>query len=284
MLADAVLLRDFCNPFLVFCRGPSKTEVNGRGSTGRVTWIATSRMLQFIRQVIDGDVSPLTRSSKSEVDDGRHRTSGSSIASGARRYAPQPDRRFAGRGSRQGGSAAGGNDVVRESRRDKENNRVGSSRAVNRYRTGDSQGAISNQEGKWRSADQKGDKVSRDRNGAAWSAGPSNGRAVDGGRSARWTGSSPQQPAALQNKRSDTRTNESSPGSWGRKSAKDAFETRGGSTGRQRPLGNREPMRGSRGGWGERKSGGDTIESGTLGSKKHKLRRPSVTYGKARRW
>jgi hypothetical protein len=264
-------------------RGPSRVEGSGRNNIGHVTWIGTSRVLQFIREVIDGVASSSNRvsSRKEDASGTRQMSSGRGAAGGRSDASPQPSRRPPGRGGRQGGRAADGRLLVSGPRHGKDS----SSRMDKSGKSHGSEGS------RWGSRDHKVEQVSRGRSSGGGSEasskpGSGEGRALNGWRSGRTGNGEQQHAAALPSRRANFRANDSSAGSRTSKPGKDALESKGSGYGRQRLSSRSDAMRTSReGSWGGRRRDSDAPEDGTTSSKKHKMRRPSMTYGKAgRKW
>ena len=257
-----------------------------------MTWIGTGRVLQFIRQVIEGDTGSLSRTSSTGGDQYGARRSSSSVrpAEGSvNRYSStlrQPSRRGTGYSSRQ--SARGGEaDVTNSRSRDGEDVKGGfsGSRTDGRGRSDShttliADRAVSNQGGGLGRRSHKFDDAPRGR-GSGGESVSSKGVAADRSRSQRWRSSG---AVAVQSDRRGFRANDSAI-SRGRRPGVDAYAGKGkaagvGGSDRRHTLGSRsEPSRFERGGWGGR-GGNVESDSGTTSSKKHKLRRPSLAYSR----
>jgi hypothetical protein len=274
-------------------RGPSKTGTSGSGRSGRVTWIGTSRVLQSIRQVIDGDASSLTRtSSNGENENGAGRTtrSMSSAQGGVGRHSyslsnEKSTRRTSGRDLKRSGFGERDKKVsgVRHSEgRDS----FRTSRTADPSRTAGGDLSIGVAGGGWKGSGQKVHETPRAPRGSGSFGGEgvsslssSKGRVVA---AQRW-GSSVRRPTtpAPQSRMRGAGENDASSNGWavGRKGS---FSNRGVSDSGQRMAAQSERSRHARSGWSG-KSAGVASVAGTISSKKHKMRRPVMTYDRTGR-
>ena len=267
-------------------RGPSKTGTSGSGRSGRVTWIGTSRVLQSIRQVIDGDASSLTRtSSNGENENGARRTtrSMSSAQGGFGRHSyslsnEKSARRTSGRDLKQSGFGER-DKMLSGMRRSEGRDSFRTGRTADRSRTASGDVSIG-AGGGWKGSGQKVHETPRARGSGSFggegvsSLSSSKGRVVA---AQRW-GSSVRRPTtpAPQSRMRGTGENDASSNGWavGRKGS---FSNRGVSDSGQRMAAQSERSRHARSGWSG-KSAGVASVAGTISSKKHKMRRPVMTY------
>jgi superfamily II DNA/RNA helicase len=275
-------------------RGPSRAEAPG---SGRVTWIGTSRVLQFIRQVVEGNTgSSSGTSSKGVGEYGARKHGGSNIrasgGSAARHFDSsslrRPSRRVAGNGSEQGASESGGRRPIRRTRYGEDDKgMIRGSEFGKRSRTDRSAKVARSEGGSWGGKGRTHEDVPRGRsNGVESVTGPGSSKAfaVDKLRSQRWRGSGQrQEPAVTPGERRPFNVTESS--SRSRRPGMDTYAGKaagvGGGDRGHRLTRRPDSSRNARGGWfGNRGNSNVGSDIGTTSSKKHKMRRPSLVYGR----
>ncbi len=268
-------------------RGPSKTGTSGSGRSGRVTWIGTSRVLQSIRQVIEGDASSLTRtSSNGENENGARRTtrSMSSAQGGFGRHSyslsnEKSARRTSGRDLKQSGFGER-DKMLSGMRRSEGRDSFRTGRTADRSRTASGDVSIG-AGGGWKGSGQKVHETPRARGSGSFggegvsSLSSSKGRVVN---SQRWGSIVRRQSTpAPQSRMRGAGGNDASSNGWSVGARKGSFSKRGVNDSGPRMAAQSDRSRDARSGWPGRSAGVASV-AGTISSKKHKMRRPVMTY------
>lgn len=274
-------------------RGPSRVEGSGRNNIGHVTWIGTSRVLQSIRQVIDGDASSLTRtSSNGENENGARRTtrSMSSAQGGFGRHSyslsnEKSARRTSGRDLKQ--SSFGERDKKPSGmRRSESRDSFRTGRTADRSRIAGSDVSIGVAGGGWKGSGQKVHETPHARGTGSFGGGGVSSRSSSKGRvvaAQRWGSSVRRQTTpAPESRMRDAGRNDASLNGWAVGARKGSFSNRGVSDSGPRMAAQSERSRHARSGWPGRSAGVASV-AGTISSKKHKMRRPVMTYDRTRR-
>jgi hypothetical protein len=253
-------------PHSLACRGPGGPAVSAKGGSARVTWIGTSRLLQFVRQVIEGVPGVLTKSVlKRDLESGVMgagfgRRPDAHENSKKERPPARVDRHY-------------GNDRPVKSRYDQNTGDFSSGSTRKFHRSGAESGASVTRNREENRTD-SGQKFARNRRSLvstqqqpASSPSASKARSEERLSSQRWRGVERGSPRFTSESAVESRADK--PGQTTKQAFSGKHET---SSRKQEVFGGRRNSR-----------GGIAVPALTKSSKKHKLRRPSLSYGRTRR-